>query len=78
MKNPSKVAFAMLIIILLTMLALTCSSCGSATMYWGQYVKTASGKHYRQTPSWGNRAGCEAMHHGQYIKESSIRRQRWQ
>lgn len=78
MKNLRKWAFAILIIALMALLMLTQTSCGSATMYWGQYVRTASGKHYRQTPGWGNRSGCEAMHHRQYIKESTIRRQRWQ
>lgn len=72
MKKLTSLAFILLIIVLLSLILLA-SSC-SQTVYWGQYVQTASGKHYKQTPGWGNRTGCEAMHHGQYIKPSTVRR----
>ena len=75
MKKLSSLAFFLLMVVLfaLIMLATSCSS----TVYWGRYVQTASGRHYKQTPGWGDRTGCEAMHHGQYIKESTVRRYRF-
>ena len=75
MKKLSSLSFflIMLILVALMLLATSCSQ----TVYWGQYVQTASGRHYKQTPGWGDRTGCEAMHHGQYIKESTVRRYRF-
>lgn len=77
MKNRKSVSFGAAMLILLAVVMLTCASC-SPTMYWGSYKQTASGKHYKLKPAWGNHTGCEAMHHGQYVKESTIRRQRFQ
>lgn len=76
MKNPKSISFAALLLVMVAIIMLTCASC-SPTMYWGRYVNTASGKHYKQTPAWGNHNGCAAMHHGQYVKESTIRRYRF-
>lgn len=75
MKKLSSLAFFLIMVILMALMLLV-TSC-SNTVYWGRYVQTASGKHYKQVPGWGDRTGCEAMHHGQYIKESTVRRYRF-
>lgn len=76
MKTPKSLTFGSLMLMLFAVLMLTCASC-SPTMYWGTYKQTASGKHYKLKPAWGNHAGCTAMHHGQYVKQSTVRRQRF-
>jgi hypothetical protein len=76
MNNRKSISFTAFMLALLAVVMLTCNGC-SPTVYWGRYVHTASGKHYKQVPGWGDRTGCEAMHHGQYIKESAVRRYRF-
>jgi hypothetical protein len=77
MKNRKSISFSALLLMLFALIMLTCASCGNASMYWGYYKQTASGKHYKLKPAWGNHNGCAAMHHGQYVKESTVRRYRF-
>lgn len=55
--------------ILFILAALIFTSCSG--VYWGKYVNTASGRHYKQVRGWPEDLRCPF--HEQYIKPENVK-----